>query len=48
MPKGTFWAKSMLNSNKIQLIALVIVKFCFPEGIRQSGAVSKSVEKSIK
>jgi len=45
MPKGTSWAKVMLNSDKIKLVALAVIKLCLPEGISQS--VSQSLEISL-
>ena len=41
MPKGTFWAKVMLNSEKIKPVSLAIIKLHLSEG------VSQSVENSV-
>jgi len=46
MVKGTSWAEGMSNSEKINPVALAIVKLHESEGISQSisQAVSQSVE----
>jgi len=46
MPKGTSQAEATLNSEKIKLVALVVIKLCWSEGIRQ--LVSQLVENSVK
>ena len=45
MPKGTCWAKTTLNSEKIKPVALAVIKLCLSEGISQS--VRQSVESSV-
>ena len=36
--KGTSWDEAMSNSEKIKPMALVVIKLCLPEGIRQAGS----------
>ena len=38
MPKGTSWAETMLNSEKIKLIALAVIEVCLSEGASFSQA----------
>jgi len=38
MAKGTSQAEAMLNSEKINSVALAIVELCESEGISQSGS----------
>jgi len=49
-PKGTSWAKAMLNSEKIKPVSLATAELCLSEGISQavSQTVSQAVEISIK
>jgi len=37
MAKGTSWAETTLNSEKIKPVALAIVELCESEGIRHAG-----------
>jgi len=46
MPEGTSWVEVTLNSEKINPVALAVIKLCWSEGIRQ--LVSQSVENSVK
>ena len=45
MPKGTSWAKAMLNIEKVEYIPLAIVNLCFSEGIWQSVSPLVSQQK---
>jgi len=49
MPKGTSWAEAMLNSERIKVIVLAIVKLCLTEGISQAirQSVSQAEENSV-
>jgi len=38
MPNDTSRAEATVNSEKIKLVALAVIKFCFFEGISQSGS----------
>jgi len=44
MPKGTFRAETMSNSEKIKPVALAVIELYWSEGIRK--LVSQSVENS--
>ena len=48
MPKGTSWAEATSNSEKIEPIALAVIKLHLSEGISLSYLLSQSVENSIK
>ena len=47
MPKGTFWAKVTLNSEKIKLVALAVIELRLSEGISQS-VIIKSIKNNLK
>ena len=46
MPKGTYRAEAMTNSEKIKPVALVVIELHLYEGVSYS--VSQSVENSVK
>jgi len=41
MPKGTSWAETTSNSEKIKPVALAIIELCLSEGIRQAVSLSE-------
>ena len=44
MPKGTCWAETTSNSEKIKPIALAVIELCLSEGISQSVTIYDRIE----